>query len=317
MVVGPSVTMSSPDPAAAHGPTRALLGVALRVGAMACVATLSGLVKWCAAKGVPLFEIVFFRNAFAFIPLVIYMARSTGFSVVKTRRPMAHFTRSAIGLVGMTCGFAAVQHLPLTEASAFQFTSPLFMTALAVPILREPIGAHRWAAVLVGFAGVLIIIRPLPGQLNLIGAALGLGGAVATAFAQITIREIGRTEPGAAIVFYFTVAGTLLGLASLPFGWVLPDPGTLALLVLCGLIGGVAQILLTESLKVAPVGLVAPFDYSQLIWASLFGFLVWGETPHAATALGALIVAASGLYIVVREARRRLPVVEPGNPEPL
>lgn len=301
----------------AHGPTRALLGMTLRIDAVACVASLSALVKWCAAKGVPLLEIVFFRNAFAFVQLIIYMARVTGFSVIKTRRPLGHLTRSAVGLAGMCCGFAAVQHLPLTEATAFLFTSPLFMTALAVPILREKIGVHRWTAVLVGFVGVLIIIRPSPGHMNLLGVALGLGGAIGSAFAQITIREIGRTEPGAAIVFYFTLAGTVFGLAGLPFGWTIPDGFTLALLVISGLIGGVAQILLTESLKAAPVGLVAPFDYTQLIWASLFGFLIWDETPHPWTAVGALIVAASGTYIVLREARRRLPVVEPANPEPL
>jgi drug/metabolite transporter (DMT)-like permease len=301
----------------AHAPTRALLGVGLRVGAVACVASLSALVKWCAAKDVPLLEIVFFRNAFAFVPLILYMARVTGFAVVRTRRPLGHLTRSAIGVVGMCCGFGAVQHLPLTEAAAFLFTAPLFMTALAVPILREPIGLHRWTAVLVGFVGVLILIHPEPGRMNALGVALGLGGAIATAFAQITIREIGRTESGAGIVFYFTLAGTAFGLTGLPFGWTVPDAFTLVLLVVSGLIGGIAQILLTESLKAAPVGLVAPFDYTQLLWASLFGFLIWDETPHATTAIGALIVAASGAYIVLREARRRMPVVEPANPEPL
>jgi drug/metabolite transporter (DMT)-like permease len=281
-----------------------LLGIGLRVAAMAGVAALTGLVKWCADKGVPMMEMVFFRNAFAFIPICLYMARTTGFGVLRTRRPLAHATRAGIGLIGMTCGFSAVQHLPLTDASAFQFTSPLFMTALAAPILAERIGVHRWAAVLVGFVGVLIIIRPIPGHMNLVGAALGVTGAVATAFAMITVRELGRTEAGAAIVFYFTVAGTLAGLASLPFGWASPEPLTLGFLVLIGLFGGVAQLLMTEALRIAPVGLVAPFDYTQLIWAALFGFLVWGERPHLATLIGAVLVAASGAYIVVRETRR-------------
>jgi drug/metabolite transporter (DMT)-like permease len=290
--------------ASVHRHDRLMLGIGLRVAAMAGVAALTGLVKWCAAKGVPLMEIVFFRNACAFLPICLYMARTTGFGVLKTQRPVAHLTRSAIGLVGMTCGFSAVQHLSLTDAAAFQFTSPLFMTALAAPILAERVGAHRWAAVLAGFVGVLIIIRPLPGHMNLVGAALGLGGAVATAFAMITVRELGRTEAGAAIVFYFTAAGSLAGLASIPFGWTTPDATTLLLLMLAGVIGGVSQLLMTEALKAAPIGVVAPFDYTQLVWAALFGFLIWDERPHPATLCGAMLVAASGIYIVLRETRR-------------
>jgi drug/metabolite transporter (DMT)-like permease len=281
-----------------------MLGIGLRVVAMAGVAALTALVKWCSAKGVPLMEVVFFRNAFAFVPICLYMARTTGFGVLRTKRPLAHATRAGIGLCGMTCGFAAVQHLPLTDAAAFQFTSPLFMTALAAPILAERIGAHRWAAVLVGFVGVLIIIRPIPGHMNMLGAALGLGGAVATAFAMITVRELGRTEAGAAIVFYFTAAGTLAGLASIPFGWSLPDTQTLLLLMLAGVIGGVSQLLMTEALRAAPVGVVAPFDYTQLVWAALISFLVWREPPHPATLIGAVLVAASGIYIVLRETKR-------------
>jgi drug/metabolite transporter (DMT)-like permease len=281
-----------------------MLGIGLRVAAMAGVAALTGIVKWCGAKGVPLMEIVFFRNAFAFLPICLYMARTTGFGVLKTQRPAAHLTRAGIGLVGMTCGFSSVRHLSLTDAAAFQFTSPLFMTALAAPILAERVGVHRWAAVLAGFVGVLIIIRPLPGHMNLIGSALGLGGAVATAFAMITVRELGRTEAGAAIVFYFTCAGSLAGLASIPFGWTIPDALTLILLMLAGVIGGVSQLLMTEALRVAPVGVVAPFDYTQLVWAALFGFLVWGERLHPATLVGAMLVAASGIYILVRETRR-------------
>jgi drug/metabolite transporter (DMT)-like permease len=280
------------------------VGVSLRIGAMACVAVLNALVKWCSERGVPLFEIVFFRNAFAFVPLVIYMSRVTGFGVLRTRRPLGHLTRSAIGLTSMCSGFAAVQRLPLTEAVAFQFTAPLFMTALAAPFLGEAVGRHRWGAVLVGFLGVLIMLRPQPGHMNLTGAGLALLAAVTMGMAGIAVREMGRTEAGAGIVFYFTLAGTLLGLASLPFGWKAPDPATVALLIVCGLVGGLGQLLLTEALRVAPVGVVAPFDYSQLVWAGLIAFVVWGEVPKLGTVLGAAIVAASGVYILLRETRR-------------
>jgi drug/metabolite transporter (DMT)-like permease len=120
---------------------------------------------------------------------------------------------------------------------------------------------------------------------------------------MVTIREIGKTERGPTIVFYFTLGGVAVGLASLPFGWVMPSPAILALLVVMGLIGGLGQMLMTEALRVAPVGVVAPFDYIQLIWASLIGFGVWGEVPQAATLAGAVVVAASGGYILWREIR--------------
>ena len=294
-------------------------GIAFRIGAMVCMALLSALVKWCGSRGINVFQIIFFRNFFAFVPLGIYIWRTTGFGVLRTQRPLGHLARSTVGLVGMVSGFSAVQFLPLTSATAFNFASPLFMTALAALILKEKVGRHRWAAVAVGFVGVLVMVRPAPGPLHPVGAAMaggdhkallhliGVGlallGAAGAAGAMIAVREIGRTERGPTIVFYFTLAGATLGLVSLPFVWVTPDPATLALLVLAGLIGGVGQMLLTEALRVAPVGVVAPFDYTQLIWASLIGFFIWGELPHPATVIGAVIVAASGIYILYRELR--------------
>jgi drug/metabolite transporter (DMT)-like permease len=178
------------------------------------------------------------------------------------------------------------------------------MTALSALLLGEVVGRHRWGAVLVGFIGVLIMVRPEPGHLNVVGVSLALGGAVGAAGAMVAIRQIAATEKGATIVFYFTLAGTALGAVGSAFHWVTPDPLTLATLILGGLLGGVGQLLLTEALRVAPVGVVAPFDYTQLIWATAIGFLVWGELPHPATIAGALVVAASGVYILHREMRR-------------
>jgi drug/metabolite transporter (DMT)-like permease len=281
-----------------------LLGIALRVAAMACMASLSALVKWTGSRGVGVFEIIFFRNFFAFVPLAIYIARTTGFEVLKTHRPLGHLTRASVGLMSMVCGFSALQHLPLTEATALQFTSPLFMTALSALFLAEPVGRHRWGAVVVGFLGVLVMARPAPGQMNVVGVILGILGALGAAGAMVTIRQIAATERGPTIVFYFTLAGVALGLAGSALHWVTPDPLTLALLILAGLVGGVGQLLLTEALRNAPVGVIAPFDYTQLVWATAFGFVIWGELPHPLTLIGAAIVAASGVYILRRELRR-------------
>ncbi|HLZ73396.1 DMT family transporter [Phenylobacterium sp.] len=293
--------MIAPTHAAHH---RNGLGIAYRMAAMVCVALLSAAVKWSGHRGVPVFEMVFFRNAFAFVPILAYIARTTGFSVLKTKLPLGHLHRSVVGLIGMTCSFSALQHLALTEATAFTFCAPLFMTALSALMLREPVGWHRWGAVVVGFVGVLIMVRPEPGHMNVAGVGFGLTAALGSALAMVQIRQIAVTEKGPTIVFYFTLAGTVLGGAVSLFNWVTPDPMTLVVLIAGGLVGGVGQLFLTEAIRVAPVGVVAPFDYSQLIWATGLGYLVWGELPHAATLAGALVVAASGIYILHRELVR-------------
>jgi len=280
------------------------LGILLRVLAMALMAVLAAIVKACAERGVPVLEIIFFRNAFAFIPVMLYIWRTSGFGVLRTRRPGAHLTRSAVGLTGMICGFTAVSLLPLTQSTAISFSAPLFMVALSALILKEPVSLQRWLAVAVGFVGVLIMVHPDPKQFVGVGVLFAIAAAIGAAGANIAIREISRTEPGPTIVFYFTLAGAAVGLASLPFGWVMPSLGVLGLLVAAGLIGGTGQLLLTEAIRRAPVAVVAPFDYTQLVWAGLIGFLVWGETPAMLTLIGAMVVAASSTYILWREIGR-------------
>jgi drug/metabolite transporter (DMT)-like permease len=204
----------------------------------------------------------------------------------------------------MICGFTAVSLLPLTQSTAISFSAPLFMVALSALILKEPVSLQRWLAVAVGFLGVLIMVHPDPKQFVGVGVLFAIAAAIGAAGANIAIREISRTEPGPTIVFYFTLAGAAVGLASLPFGWVMPSPGVLGLLVAAGLIGGTGQLLLTEAIRRAPVAVVAPFDYTQLVWAGLIGFLVWGETPAMLTLIGAMVVATSSTYILWREIGR-------------
>jgi drug/metabolite transporter (DMT)-like permease len=293
--------VSSADPS---DRSRVFAGIAFRVAAMACMALLSALVKWTGERGIPVFEIILFRNLFAFVPLGLYIWRTTGFEVLRTRRPFGHLARSVVGLTGMVCGFSAVQYLPLTEATALQFTSPLFMTALSALLLSEKVGRHRWAAVFVGFIGVLIMARPLPGQMNVPGVTLGVLSALGAAGAMVAIRQISDTERGPTIVFYFTLGGAVVGAVGSLFHWVTPDPQTLGLLIVAGLVGGVGQLFLTEALRQAPIGVIAPFDYTQLVWASLLGLVIWGELPHPLTLIGAVVVAGSGVYILHRELRR-------------
>lgn len=313
--------MSAPDPTleddidlpAEPQADNAALGIGLRIAAMVCMAGLGALVKWCAMHGVPVLEIIFFRNAFAFLPVGAYIFGTKGLAVLHTKRPGAHFTRSIIGLVGMTCGFTATAMLPLAQATAISFAAPLFMVGMSAAILKEKVEPHRWAAVGIGFVGVLVMLNPESAGAFSVGVLFALAGAVGSAGAVTTIREIGKTEAGPTIVFYFTLAGMLWGLLSLPIGmmfpqthltWVIPNLGVLAGLIAAGVVGGVGQLLHTQALKVAPVAVVAPFDYSQLLWAAILGYLIWGDTPSPTTLAGAGVVAASGVYILWRETRR-------------
>lgn len=266
--------------------------------------SMSALVKLAAERGAPTFEIIFFRNLFAFIPIAGFIVATRGSAVLRTSRPLGHLTRASIGVAGMFCGFAALGLLPLSEFTALTFAAPLFITALSGPALGEKVGPHRWAAVALGFLGVLIMVRPDPHQIVNVGALLALGQALGTAGAMLAIRQLGTTEPGPTIVFYFTLAATLFGALGLPFVWVTPSRELLVILVLTGLTGGVGQLLLTQAFRIAPAAVIAPFDYTTLIWTGLIGHLIWNETPRWNAAIGAVVVAASGLYILWRETRR-------------
>lgn len=280
-----------------------VLGIAARLGAVVVMAVMVALVKLCGERGVNTFEIVFFRNAFAFIPLLAYIFATGGPRLLVTRRPLGHLLRAAIGVTGMLCGFTAVAAMPLAEYTAIQFAAPLFITALSAPVLGEKVGPSLWAAVMVGFAGVVVMLRPDPANFIAPAALLALIQALGTAGAMLTIRQLGRTEAGPTIVFYFTLFAALVGAAGLPFVWSTPDAGTLALLVLTGLVGGIGQLLLTAAFRLAPPAVVAPFDYATLLAAGVIGFVVWGELPGWATWAGAPLVIGSGLYIVWRETR--------------
>jgi len=280
-------------------------GIALRLGAVVCMGTMSALVKMAAERGAHTFEIVFFRNFFAFFPILAYIAATQGLSVLKTRRPLGHVVRAAIGICGMMCGFAALPRLPLAEFTAITFAAPLLITALSVPVLKEKVGPHRWAAVLIGFLGVMVMVRPDPQHFVGLGPLLAIGQALGTAGAMLAIRQLGATEPGPTIVFYFTLAAAVVGGVLTPFVWTQPTAELLVILILTGIAGGIGQLLLTQAFKIAPAALIAPFEYASLIWTGLIGYLVWMETPAVTTIVGGLIVAASGLYIFWRETGGR------------
>jgi drug/metabolite transporter (DMT)-like permease len=296
------MTSASEAPAAPR--QDALRGILLMLGAVAVFSTMDALIKHLAAGYSPL-QIIFFRNLFAFLPLLPVLARGDGLGLLRTRRLGSHFGRAAMGFGAMICFFTAFALMPLADVVAISLSAPIFVTAFSVPLLAERVGPRRWAAVLVGFLGVLVMVRPGGEGLVQPAALLPLGGAVLYALALIAMRKLGATERATTTVFYFTLACTALSALAQPFVWRTPDLGDFALLVCVGLLGGSAQLLMTQSLRLAPAALVAPFDYSALVFSIGYGFLFWGEVPDGMLLVGAAIVIASGLYILHRETLRR------------
>ena len=276
------------------------LGVLSIIGAGLLFTTSHALIKLEGAY-YPLVQLMFFRGFFALIPLAPFLFRD-GVAMLKTRRPGLHAARSLSGIVSMLCFFYALTLLPLADVTAINFTMPLFVTALAVPLLGEKVGWRRWSAVLVGFSGILLMVRPGASVLDA-AILIALASAFLYAVAVICMRRLGATERSATTTFYFTLACALVGAALLPFYWVPPTPAGWVVLILVGLIGGTAQLLMTAGYRFAPAGIVAPFDYVSMVWAVLLGFLIWGDVPTAGIVGGAALVIGSGLYILYREQR--------------
>jgi len=286
---------SAPTPA-----SQPLAGIGYLLAAVIVFSIMDALIKWLSAD-YPTLQVIFFRGACAFIPLSLFIARQGGLAALRTNRPVGHILRCLVGVSSMVLGFWALAVLPLADVIAIGFAGPIFLTALSVPLLGETVGWRRWCAVFAGFLGVIVMVRP-GSSLFQVEALIPVGGAVGYAFAMVLVRRLTATETIAAIVFYFTLTTTVVSGAILPFVWVTPTWGDLGLLVSVGLCGGVAQLLMTRAFKIAPASLIAPFEYSAMIWAVTFGWVIWHELPDAAIWTGSAIVIASGLYILHREA---------------
>lgn len=291
-----------------------LLGIGLRIGAATCFGFMAATIKLGAAAGVSLAELAFYRFAFGLPPLLAWMALTGSFGAWRTRRPVAHLGRGAIGLSTMVLAFAALTFLPLAEAATIGFVAPLFSVILSAAILREPVGRHRWSAVAIGLVGVLIVMQPSGSNLPPVGLGLALAAAFGVAGVTITIRQIGRTESTPTTVLWFT-AFSMIGTGILmPFFAQVHDLRTWAILIALGLFGGIGQLFLTSALRFAPVSVVVPFDYTQLLWAVLLGWLIWNTHPPSTTWIGAAVIVASGLYTIYREHKLGR---EKPRPEPL
>lgn len=289
------------------------LGITLKIGSVFCFAIMLTCVKAASAE-VPPGEAAFFRSFFTLLPVLVWLSwRGEVAGALATNNLRGHLWRSGIGVAAMVLQFSALALLPLPDVVAIGYAMPLFAIVLSAVLLRETVHAFRWAAVLVGLVGVMIILWPklsfLKGTAGLpsetLGALLAVGGAAAIALATITIKKLVAGERTPTIVTYFSILCSLAALLTLPFGWVVPSPVTVGLLVMCGIAGGMAQILLTESFRHADNSTLAIFDYTSLLFAVLIGWTLFGELPTWLTLLGAAIVFASGAYVVWRENAQR------------
>ena len=287
-------------------------GALLMVTSHALFTGVSALVK-ALGEAIPVAEMMFFRGLLALPVVLAILARSGGIlRGARTKRLKGHVARACTGTLAQASSFYALTVLPLAVQTALGYTTPLFVTVLAIFILRERVGVHRLSAVASGFCGVLVIAAGQGAFGGLFGQAapvIGIIAAVAqglfSAATTMLVRQLSATESSATITLYQSLLITLFTLAALPFCWVTPSWTQLGLLVAMGLLGGVAQVMLTEAWASAQVSAVAPYSYSALVWAMGLGWWVWGDVPALTTILGSALIVFAGLYILHRELARR------------
>jgi drug/metabolite transporter (DMT)-like permease len=286
-------------------PTR---GIVIKLLATFLFAIMSALIRAMADR-YPVGQLVFVRSFFAMLPVVVVIAwRGEMAGALKMINPMSHLARGLVGTAGMFTTFLALRHLPLADATAIGFATPLIAVVLAVIFLGEVVRAWRWSAVGIGFLGVLVMLWPHLGSSGFAsatatGALWGIAGAFFSASAMTLVRAMTRSESTWSIVFWFSALCAVMGLLTAPFGWLMPAPVDAAVFVLMGLVGGVAQLLLTASYRHASAAMLAPFDYFALIFAVAIGYVVFGEVPAVLVLWGAALVVSAGLFVIWREHR--------------
>lgn len=283
-------------------------GIVLRILAYALFSMMSALVRLLGAA-VPLGEIVFFRNLAAVATIVIvYAIRRELATALRFNRPLLHLSRGGVSAFGMYASFGSFVYLPLADATGISFAGPLLTVVLAAIFLKEKVRPYRWGAIAVGFIGVLVMLLPhfdLDGraasETATMGVLFALGSVITSGINQTQTRTMTRTETTPSIVLSFSFVTMVAGAATLPFSWQAPTPTQLALLAATGVCGSVGHLIMTETFRLAPASVLAPFDYTAMIWAVILGYAMFGEMPTLAIYAGSVIVVASGLLVIWRE----------------
>jgi len=295
--------MHAPRPfAPAHAERQGhLTGIVLITVAFALFSVTDALMKHV-ARTYPLFEAFFFNALFALVPIVGFALMRGGLRTLATRRPLVHLVRSCFGVGAGLGAFYAYTRMPIADVYAILFTSPLIITALSRVFLGERVAAAQWAAILVGFSGVLAMLRPGGGMLDP-GALGAMASAFCFAVSGLIVRRYGRSETAASYPFYGNLLSASVLLPLMAPVFVMPDAAGFALMAACGLCAGTALLCLLGAFRIAPAAVVAPFQYTQILWGVLYGALFFGDWPGPALWAGAAVVIGSGLYLLRREAR--------------
>lgn len=276
-------------------------GIALRLLVVFLLSSMVMLVKLAGDMGVHALESLFYRFLFGFLFLFFWVLSRGGLGSMKTKRLPLHFFRTLTGIIAMALSFFAAIILPLPEFATIAFTSPLVVTLLSIFFLKEVVGRRRWTAMIIGFLGVLIIVQPGRNIIPLDGAVMAFGAVVAASYTFILIKYLSTTESSTSIVFWFTLmAIPVTGVVMFFVGK--PHPPIIWLMMIAvGLFGAIGQIALSESIKYAPISLTAPMDYSNLLWSTLYGYLIWAYWPGVSLWIGAPIIIGAGIYIALRK----------------
>ena len=277
------------------------LGIAAMIAGMAMMSSMDALAKWLGAD-YPIGQIVFFRNLFGLLPTLVIVWQLGGFALPRTQRWRMHLLRGLLGVTAQFSFFLGLRSLGLAEATAIAFAAPLMVTAMSVPLLGEKVGPRRWSAVVVGFRGVLFMMRPEPCSFQP-AALLILLAAFCYGLIMVTTRMLARSDSNAAILLFGSTVSLAVSTVILPLGWKTPALADLAVFAALGLIGGTGMFFITQAYRHAPAAVIAPFEYTALVVAAILGFLVWQEVPDLYVWLGAFVVIAAGIYIFYRETR--------------
>lgn len=278
-----------------------LAGIAFMCAGVLCLTINDAFAKWLGGF-YPVVEVAFLRMLFALPWIVAAAFLFGGRGALSTRRPLAHFGRGLLATCATLTFFLGLTRLPLAEVTAIAFAAPLFVTLLAMPLLGERPGPARWIATCVGFVGVLLIVRPGSSAFAL-AALLPLGTALSYGLLMLTARMLGRGETIWATMFYATFVPLVITAAMLPWFWQTPALEHLPYFIGFGFFGGLAMTLITQGFRIGIASVVAPFDYTGLVWATVFGWLIWGEIPSSLSVLGGVVITVCGVYLAWAQAR--------------
>lgn len=286
-----------------HSQQNLKAAVAMMMMSVAAYATQDILVKLLSPE-IHVMQICFFRAVFALIPIVAFTMMENQQTVFKSNQWYLHFWRSLFACLSLFCFIASFRLIPLAEAYTLTFACPLFMTALSIPLLKEKVPLWRWATVITGFIGVIVMMRPGLGVLDT-GGLFALIGGLFYAISLIFVRKLSHDhkDSNTLIVSTFTLLSILLTLPFLPFVWQPINFETMSRLALIGILGGTAQFAMTQAFRLAPVSKIAPFDYAALIWAVAFGYIFFGDIPDIFMIAGTMLIIGSGLVVIRSESK--------------